>query len=156
MSSGTRCGAADTATENVAAGASGWEMQFRQGGPGNGYEPESPATFVTARRGPLWEVYVFTPASVIYVVGANRGELKTRWVLHATEHSRPLLNTRRRDLRLAGRSARLKYMGRSAELTCVKGCNVLTARGHQLNVFGLGGSDLRLTALTGARQALLP
>ena len=154
VSSGTRCGRVDTATENVAAGASGWEIQFRQAGPGNGYEPESPATFVTARRGSLWEVYVFTPASVIYVVGANRGELKTRWVLHATENNHPRLDARGRLLRLVGRDARLRYLSRGAKLSRVRGYDVLAVRGHRLNVFGFGDPNLRLTALDRRRLVL--
>lgn len=144
----------DTAQTNVAAGPCGWELLRRTGGPGDGYEPASPATVVLTRKGTLWECLVFTPAAVIHVAGGVQA-MRARWVLHATPESPARCEARARLVTFAGRAGRMVWLsgtGRLASGTTVPVLEVTVARCPA--AFGLGGPDLRLERFDARRQML--
>ncbi len=108
--SGSRAGQWDTARDSIDAGNEGWEMLLRRAGAGDGYEAPGLGTVVSTRRGKLWELYAFTPAAVVLMVGyAGRGVLRSRWVLHEATLAQLQLNARQRTLSRAGSQAQLQW-----------------------------------------------
>jgi hypothetical protein len=149
-----RAGAVDTARRNVEAGPNGWEVFRRTGGPGDGYEPESPATVVTSRKGGLWECCVFTRASVVLVAGGPRG-LRARWALHMVAGDAPRLDRKRRQASFAKRRARVLWLGGAGRIVQARGTQLLEVRARSgLVAFGFGGAQLRLERLDARRERL--
>lgn len=143
--SGTRSGGVDTAARNVEAGPSGWELFRRTGGPGDGYEPAAPATWMLARRGALWECLLFTPDSAVVVVGGGAGRRLTRWALRAEPGRPPRLDPRAGRVAFPGRKAMLHHRGGRARLAGGAETPVLEVRSGTTPVaFGFGDAALRL------------
>ena len=128
---------------NISAGSFGWEIFRRTGGTGDGYEPESPATWIIARRGRLWEFYAFTPASVIYAAGGAPA-LRMRLALLALPESRPRLGQRARRVTFAGRKGLIAWLAGRGRILAERNAPVLEiSAGKGALIIGLGGPDLR-------------
>jgi hypothetical protein len=144
LASTTRCGAIDTAEQNVDAGPKGWEVHYRRRGPGDADQPPCRMTSITTRRGEVWEAYLFTAASVIYMVGGSRREKKSRWVLNGYQPPEAHIDHRRRVVAFEGREACIRYHHATARLATCDGYPVLevVSRAGPL-IIGFGTGDLR-------------
>lgn len=110
----TRADGINTAAQNVSEGPHGWEAYLAPSiaVPGKA----GSLSTLTERRGTLWTLYAFTPASTVVVYGGARSTLESRWVMNRIFVSQPDLQTTSRQVSFEGREGRLHYLRGEAEL----------------------------------------
>lgn len=149
LASTVQCDNVDIAAQNIDAGPFGWEVHIRRHEPRTLGETPARLSSITTRRQHVWECYLFTESSVIYVVGTNANSpIHGRWVLHDTDKERVTLDRSARCLNLADRKARIHYLTGRPKVSTVDGHRVfeLSASRGPL-VIGFGSSDLAFESL---------
>ncbi|MDP3001182.1 MAG: hypothetical protein Q8N47_27110 [Bryobacterales bacterium] len=95
---------------------------------------------IAERRGTLWTLYAFTPASAVVLYGGARGAIESEWVFDPAVVSRPSLDRARRAVRFEGRQGRIYWLEGEARLA--DGMLAVAAR-PPLNAFAFSGGDFR-------------
>jgi hypothetical protein len=65
---------------------------------------------IAERRGKLWTIYAYTPASAVVVYGGAKGPITSRWVFHPQFVSAPALDAQARVVSFDGRQARIAHL----------------------------------------------
>lgn len=156
LASTVQCGRIDIASENIHAGPAGWEVHHRRRTKGDADQSLCRMTSLTTRRGDIWECYVFTNSSVIYVVGGGRAKRVGRWVLNHVHPSVSNLCRRTRRLSFEKRKAEIHYHAGRAKISNIKGHSVfeVTCNSKLPLIIGFGADDLKLEMYS-SRQNML-
>lgn len=157
IASTIRCKEVDIALQNVDAGPRGWETHLRRKHPHTLGENAARLSSIATRRKHVWECYLFTEASVIYLVGSTDAQapLHGQWVLHESEHAPASIDRGKNRVNFKGRQAKIHYLHGTPKLTAAKDQAVfkLDVRRGPL-VIGFGSDDLRLEHLDRRKQTL--
>lgn len=156
LASGTRAGGSDTAVQSVTGTDEGWEIFIRQANAQPGYEAHTPCTYIVTRRDKLWELYCFTTASVVYLVGGVPGPYHTRWMLNGLNPAKPKLDRRGKRMTFAGRKGCIVHPAASrATLTTISETPAFELV-HKTGpaIFALAGGDLNFTKIDRRAQSL--